>query len=170
MKDLNSRKFQYHKNFRIFSHQRISCLGEKPQSLVLDVRSTYHIGNTTAKAVAEISVRSEVQSVKYDSNKLSGIVCNTPKGKMEIDSRLVIDASGFSSIVARRSGLVKNWTRYGIGVEYECYCDDIDPETWTLMVGQKYSDAGCLDFPFPTHAENRNGVGLPESSCIQLKN
>lgn len=161
------------KNFRIVSPSKdILLRGKTAKSCVLDVRSTYqYLATLAAKAGAEISVRSEVQSVKYDSNKVSGIICNTPKGKMEIDSRLVIDASGFSSIVARRSGLVKNWKRYGIGAEYECYCDDVDPETWTLMVGQKYSDAGYA-WIFPISRQRvriGTGVGRPESVADPIR-
>ena len=53
-----------------------------------------------------------------------------------MDSTLVIDASGFSSFISRKLGYVSNWHRYGIGVEYECYCDKIEQETLYLMVGQ----------------------------------
>lgn len=161
------------KNFRIISPSKdIVLRGKTAKSCVLDVRSTYqYLATLAAKAGAEISVRSEVQSVKFSSNKVCGVVCNTPKGKMEIDSKLVIDASGFSSIVARRTGLVQNWTRYGIGAEYECYCDDVDPETWTLMVGQKYSDAGYA-WIFPLSKERvriGTGVGRPESMVDPIK-
>jgi digeranylgeranylglycerophospholipid reductase len=98
-------------------------------------------------------------------------VANTTRGKMEIDSNLVIDASGFNSVVARRSGLARNWTRYGIGAEYECYCDDIDPETWILMVGHKYSDAG---YAWIFHISKQRvrigtGVGRPESITDPIK-
>ena len=161
------------KNFRIISPSKdILLRGKTPKSCVLDVRSTYqYLATLAAKAGAEIAVRSEVRSVKYDSSKISGILCNTPKGKMEIDSKLVIDASGFNSIVARRAGLVQNWTKYGIGAEFECYCDDIDPETWTLMVGQKYSDAGyAWIFPISKHRVRiGTGVGRPESMVDPIK-
>src|SRR6185503_14877364 len=161
------------KNFRIISPSKdILLRGKTPKSCVLDVRSTYqYLATLAAKAGAEIAVRSEVRSVKYDSSKISGILYNTPKGKMEIDSKLVIDASGFNSIVARRAGLVQNWTKYGIGAEFECYCDDIDPETWTLMVGQKYSDAGYA-WIFPISKQRvriGTGVGRPESISDPIK-
>lgn len=161
------------KNFRIISPSKdILLRGKTPKSCVLDVRSTYqYLATLAAKAGAEIAVRSEVRSVKSDSNKISGILCNTPKGKMEIDSKLVIDASGFNSIVARRAGLVQNWTKYGIGAEFECYCDDIDPETWILMVGQKYSDAGYA-WIFPISKQRvrvGTGVGRPESMADPIK-
>jgi digeranylgeranylglycerophospholipid reductase len=138
----------------------------------LDVRSTYqYLATLAAREGAEISVRSEVQSVKSNTNRISGVVANTTRGKIEIDSNLVIDASGFNSVVARRSGLARNWTRYGIGAEYECYCDDIDPETWILMVGHKYSDAGYA-WIFPISKQRvriGTGIGRPESITDPIK-
>ncbi|MGI0023312.1 MAG: FAD-dependent oxidoreductase, partial [Nitrososphaeraceae archaeon] len=136
MKRLNIPEKCYNpiKNFRIISPSKdIILKGKTPKSCVLDVRATYqYLATLAASEGAEISVRSEVQSVVSQSNKITGIMANTPKGKTEFESKLVIDASGFSSIVARKGGYAKNWTRYGIGVEYECYCDEIDPETWIL--------------------------------------
>jgi digeranylgeranylglycerophospholipid reductase len=161
------------KNFRIISPSKdIVLRGKTPKSCVLDVRSTYqYLATLAAREGAEISVRSEVQSVKSNSNRISGVVANTTRGKTEIDSNLVIDASGFNSVVARRSGLARNWTRYGIGAEYECYCDDIDPETWILMVGHKYSDAGYA-WIFPISKQRvriGTGVGRPESITDPIK-
>lgn len=161
------------KNFRIISPSKdIVLRGKTPKSCVLDVRSTYqYLATLAAREGAEISVRSEVQSVKSNSNRISGVVANTTRGKMEIDSNLIIDASGFNSVVARRSGLARNWTRYGIGAEYECYCDDIDPETWILMVGHKYSDAGYA-WIFPISKQRvriGTGVGRPESITDPIK-
>lgn len=161
------------KNFRIISPSKdIVLRGKTPKSCVLDVRSTYqYLATLAAREGAEISVRSEVQSVKSKSNRISGVVANTTRGKMEIDSNLIIDASGFNSVVARRSGLARNWTRYGIGAEYECYCDDIDPETWILMVGHKYSDAGYA-WIFPISKQRvriGTGVGRPESITDPIK-
>jgi digeranylgeranylglycerophospholipid reductase len=161
------------KNFRIISPSKdIVLRGKRPKSCVLDVRSTYqYLATLAAREGAEISVRSEVQSVKSNSNRISGVVANTTRGKMEIDSKLVIDASGFNSVVARRSGFARNWTRYGIGAEYECYCDDIDPETWILMVGHKYSDAGYA-WIFPISKQRvriGTGVGRPESITDPIK-
>lgn len=161
------------KNFRIISPSKdILLRGKTAKSCVLDVRSTYqYLATLAAKAGAELAVRSEVRSVKCNSGKISGVICNTPRGKIEIDSKLVIDASGFNSIVARRSGFVQKWTKYGIGAEYECYCDDIDPDTWILMVGQKYSDAGYA-WIFPISKQRvriGTGVGRPESIADPIK-
>lgn len=161
------------KNFRIISPSKdIVLRGKTPKSCVLDVRFTYqYLATLAAREGAEISVRSEVRSVKSNSTRITGVMANTPRGKIEIDSNLVIDASGFNSVVGRRSGLARNWTRYGIGAEYECYCDDIDPETWILMVGHKYSDAGYA-WIFPISKQRvriGTGVGRPESMTDPIK-
>ena len=161
------------KNFRIISPSKdIILCGSTPRSCVLDVRATYqYLATLAAREGAEISVRSEVQSAITHTNKITGILANTPKGKVQFDSKLVIDASGFNSIVARRAGITHNWKRYGIGAEYECYCDEVDPETWTLMVGDKYSDAGYA-WIFPISKQRvriGTGVGRPESTTDPIK-
>jgi digeranylgeranylglycerophospholipid reductase len=161
------------KNFRIISPSKdIILCGSTPRSCVLDVRATYqYLATLAAREGAEISVRSEVQSAITHSDKITGILANTPKGKVQFDSKLVIDASGFNSIVARRAGITHNWKRYGIGAEYECYCDEVDPETWTLMVGDKYSDAGYA-WIFPISKQRvriGTGVGRPESTSDPIK-
>jgi len=161
------------KNFRIISPSKdIMLCGSTPKSCVLDVRATYqYLATLAAREGAEISVRSEVQSAITHSNKITGILANTPKGKEQFDSKLVIDASGFNSIVARRAGIANNWKRYGIGAEYECYCDEVDAETWILMVGDKYSDAGyAWIFPISKHRVRiGTGVGRPESVADPIK-
>jgi digeranylgeranylglycerophospholipid reductase len=161
------------KNFRIISPSKdIILCGSTPKSCVLDVRATYqYLATLAAREGAEISVRSEVQSAITHSNKITGILANTPKGKEQFDSKLVIDASGFNSIVARRAGIANNWKRYGIGAEYECYCDEVDAETWILMVGDKYSDAGYA-WIFPISKQRvriGTGVGRPESVADPIK-
>ncbi len=161
------------KNFRIISPSKdIILYGSTPKSCVLDVRATYqYLATLAAREGAEISVRSEVQSAITHSNKITGILANTHKGKEQFDSKLVIDASGFNSIVARRAGIANNWKRYGIGAEYECYCDEVDAETWILMVGDKYSDAGYA-WIFPISKQRvriGTGVGRPESVADPIK-
>jgi len=161
------------RNFRIISPSKdIILKGKTPKSCVLDVRATYqYLATLAASEGAAISVRSEVKSIISHSNKITGIIATTPKGKIEFESKLVIDASGFSSIVARKGGYAKNWGRYGIGVEYECYCDEIDPETWILMVGDKFSDAGYA-WVFPISKQRvriGTGVGRPESISDPIK-
>ena len=134
------------KNYRFVSPKNeIIIKGTEYRSCVLDVRSLYqYLSFLAAKGGAEISINSNVVDIvrNKNNNRISGLIVNTLKGKIEIRTSLVIDASGFNSFIGTKFGYVSPWTRYGVGAEYECYCDKIDPQTWTLMVGSNYSPAG----------------------------
>jgi len=158
----------------ISSSNEVTIRGVKPRACVLNVRSTYqHLAMLAAEAGAEIMVRSRVINVVTipEDRRVCGLKAKTPKGETVISCKVVIDASGFSSSIARSLGIVKEWNRYGIGAEYECYCENLDYETWVLMVGTKYSDAGYA-WIFPV-SENKArigvGVGRPESYSDPLQ-
>ena len=161
------------RNYRFVSPSNdIIIRGETAKSCVLDVRAAYqHLAYLAAKEGAQLMIKSTVTDVIKKGHKLAGVKANTPTGKLIVHSSLVIDASGFSTIIARKAGVAGQWKRYGIGAEYECYCDDIESTTWALMVGQKYSDAGYAWF-FPL-SENRVrigvGVGRPESNADPIE-
>jgi digeranylgeranylglycerophospholipid reductase len=158
----------------ISSSNEVTIRGITPKACVLNVRTTYqHLAMLAAEAGAEIMVRSRVTNVVTtpEDKRICGLKAKTPKGETVINCKVVIDASGFSSSIARSLGIVKEWRRYGIGAEYECYCENLDHETWVLMVGTKYSDAGYA-WIFPV-SKNRArigvGVGRPESYSDPLQ-
>ena len=160
-------------NYRFLSPSNdVLITGDAPKSCVLDIRATYqHLAFLAAKEGAQLMVKSNVIDVIKDGQRVAGIKASTPKGKLTLRSSLVIDASGFSTSVGRRAGVASEWKRFGVGAEYECYCDNIDSTTWVLMVGQKYSDAGYA-WLFPL-SKNRIrigvGIGRPESSVEPLE-
>lgn len=147
--------------------------GDSAKSCVLNVRTTYQfLAFLAAEAGTEIMVRSNVVNVITDSkDRVLGLKVSTPKGDLVINCKLVIDASGFSSSIARRLRMVNEWKRYGVGAEYECYCEHVDPTTWTLMVGSQYSDIGYA-WVFPV-SKNRVrigvGIGRPESNVDPMQ-
>lgn len=62
-------------------------------------------------------------------------------------------------------GFVTQWERFGAGAEYEAKAENIDSDTWWLMVGQEYSPAGYA-WIFPLGKDTVRigvGVGKPES-------
>ena len=160
-------------NYRFVSPSNdVIIRGDVATSCVLDVRAAYqHLAFLAAREGAQLMIKSIVTDVIKKEHRVMGVKANTPTGKLTVHSSLVIDASGFSTSVGRKAGVVGQWKRYGIGVEYECYCDDIDSMTWVLMVGQKYSDAGYA-WLFPL-SENRVrvgvGIGRPESNAEPLE-
>ena len=158
----------------ISSSNEVTIRGNTPKAGVLNVRSTYqHLAMLAAEAGAEIMVRSRVTNVVTtpEDRRICGLKAKTPKGETVINCKVVIDASGFSSSIGRSLGIVKEWRRYGIGAEYECYCENLDHETWVLMVGTKYSDAGYA-WIFPVSKNKARigvGVGRPESYSDPLQ-
>jgi len=158
------------KNFSFISpNNEITIRGSGYNACVLDIKKTYQfLAMKSAKEGSKLFVKSNVFDAKIDKKgKNNSLKISTPQGVLEVDSTLVIDASGFSSFISRKLGYVPNWHRYGIGVEYECYCDNIEQETLYLMVGQRYSEAGYA-WIFPL-SDNRVrigvGIGRPESNA-----
>lgn len=160
-------------NYRFVSPSNdVIIRGDAAKSCVLDVRAAYqHLAFLAAREGAQLMIKSIVTDVIKEGQRVAGVKASTPAGKLTVHSRLVIDASGFSASVGRKAGVVGQWKRYGVGAEYECYCDDIDSTTWALMVGQNYSDAGYAWF-FPL-SKNRVrvgvGIGRPESNAEPLE-
>ena len=85
--------------------------------------------------------------------------------EIKFNAKVIIDCSGFQSIVGKMLGLVTQWERFGAGAEYEVRAENVDDETWWLMVGQKYSPAGyAWIFPVGDNVVRIGvGVGKPES-------
>lgn len=168
-----SRYYNPINNYRFVSPANdILISGNTPKSCVLDVRGMYqHLAFLAAEAGAEIMVRSNVINVIMDGDRIVGVKASTPKGDLTLRATLVIDASGFSASVGRKAGLAGEWKRYGVGAEYECYCDSVDSTTWVLMVGKQYSDAGYA-WVFPL-SKNRArigvGIGRPDSDADPLE-
>jgi digeranylgeranylglycerophospholipid reductase len=162
------------KNYCFISpSNEVTIRGSTAKSCVLNVRSAFqHLAFLAAEEGSQIMVKSNVINVIVDSNnRISGLKVTTPKGDVVIGSKLVIDASGFNTSIARRLGIVNEWRRYGVGAEYECYCEKVDTETWTLLVGRDYSEAGYA-WVFPV-SKNRIrigvGIGRPESKVDPLQ-
>ena len=149
------------RNFTFISpSNEVTIKGQNFTSCVLDVRKLYqYLATLAAEAGAKIMVKSRVSELfsnpQGGSYRLKAV---TSVGNLDVNTRLVIDASGFSSFVGRKLGFVGSWKKYGIGAEYECYCDNVDGETWYLMVGKQYSDAGYA-WVFPI-SKNRVRIGV----------
>ncbi|MGQ0772682.1 MAG: geranylgeranyl reductase family protein [Nitrososphaerota archaeon] len=135
------------------------------KAAVLDVRKTY-------RWLAEKAQRQDVElflntTVTDAVKNPSGISLNTTSSKDEItfNAKIVIDASGFQSVVAKSLGFVSQWKRFGAGAEYEVEAENVDSETWYLMVGEQYSPAGyAWIFPLGKNIVRIGvGVGKPES-------
>ena len=138
------------------------------RAAVLDVRKTYRWLALQAEGEGvDIFVKTTVKDViKNKNGDIVGVIANNTEGDVSFFGKIIIDASGFGSVVCKAMGFVTQWKRFGAGAEYEVKAENVDPETWWLMVGQKYSPAGYA-WIFPVSKDTVRigvGVGKPESS------
>ncbi len=146
---------------------------ETAQAIVLDVRKTYQfLAYQAASAGADIFLRTGATDViKNEKGKLAGVKATSLKEELFFNSKLVIDASGFYSVVGRSLGIALPWKRFGAGAEYEAYVDKVSSDTWYLMVGSQYSPAGyAWVFPLGKNKVRIGvGVGKPNSQADASK-
>ena len=139
-----------------------------PRAAVLDVRKTYRwLAHEAEQLGADIFVKMNVNEViKNEKGDIVGVKCAGPNGKTIFHSKVVIDASGFTSTVCKAMGFATQWKRFGAGAEYEVKAENVDSETWWLMVGQQYSPAGyAWIFPLGNNIVRIGvGIGKPESN------
>ncbi|QLH04876.1 geranylgeranyl reductase [Nitrosopumilus oxyclinae] len=157
------------KNFSFCSpNNEVTISDTIPRAAVLDVRKTYRwLANEAENAGADIFVKMNIKNViENEKGDIVGVTGIGPKGETTFHAKVVIDASGFPSTVCKAMGLAPQWERFGAGAEYEMIAENVDSETWWLMVGQEYSPAGyAWIFPLGNNIVRIGvGVGKPESN------
>ena len=139
-----------------------------PHAAVLDVRKTYRwLAEQAKNEGTDIFLKTNIKDViKNKEGDIIGVSGTSNQEDAIFHSKVVVDASGFSSTVSKAMGFVTQWERFGAGAEYEVEAENVDQETWWLMVGQKYSPAGyAWIFPVGKNIVRIGvGVGKPESS------
>lgn len=157
------------KNFSFCSpNNEVTINDSIPRAAVLDVRKSYRwLASEAEKAGADIFLKININDVIRNNNgDITGVSGIGSEGKVTFHSKIVIDASGFPSTVCKAMGFAAQWERFGAGAEYEAKVENVDSETWWLMVGQKYSPAGyAWIFPLGNNIVRIGvGVGKPESN------
>ncbi len=157
------------KNFSFVSpNNEVTISNSIATAAVLDVRKTYRwLAEEAKKVGVDIFVKTNINEViKNEENDIVGVRGLGPNGKMTFHSKVIVDATGFSSIISKAMGFVTQWERFGAGAEYEAKVENVDSETWWLMVGQEYTPAGyAWIFPLGNNIVRIGvGVGKPESN------
>ena len=157
------------RNFSFCSpNNEITISDSIPRAAVLDVRKTYRwLAHEAEKVGADIFLKINVNEViKNDKGDIVGVSGVGPNGKITFHSKVVIDASGFPSTICKAMGFATQWKRFGAGAEYEAKVENVDSETWWLMVGKQYSPAGyAWIFPLGNNIVRIGvGIGKPESN------
>jgi len=137
------------------------------KAAVLDVRKTYrHLAKQAQESGAKLFVDTNVTDVITDEQKKPiGVIAKSADKEIKFSAKVIIDCSGFQSVVGKMLGLVTQWEKFGAGAEYEVRAENVDDKTWWLMVGQKYSPAGyAWILPVGGNIVRIGvGIGKPES-------
>jgi len=145
----------------------VTISDEIAKAAVLDVRKTYRfLANRAKKEGAEIFVSTNVLDVLKNSNEeCIGVITKSNERQIRFNGKMIIDASGFGSVIAKELGHVKQWKKFGVGAEFEVKTEKLEYDNWWLMVGQEYSPAGYA-WIFPTSKNTARigvGIGKPDS-------
>jgi digeranylgeranylglycerophospholipid reductase len=139
----------------------------EPKAAVLDVRKTYrHLAEQAQNSGAKLFLNTNVTEIITDyDNKPIGVIAKISESQVKFNAKMVIDCSGFQSVVVKSLGLAEQWSRFGAGAEYEVKAENVQSDTWWLMVGHEYSPAGYA-WIFPVSKDTVRigvGVGKPDS-------
>ena len=144
----------------------VTISDKEPKAAVLDVRKTYrHLAQQAQNSGTRLFLNTNVTEVITDNNKPVGVIAKVSDSQIKFNAKMVIDCSGFQSVVVKSLGLAEQWSRFGVGAEYEVKAENVQNDTWWLMVGQEYSPAGYA-WIFPVSKDIVRigvGVGKPES-------
>ncbi len=156
------------KKFSFCSPKNSVAIEDKiAKAAVLDVRKTYRFLVKRAEdSGSQVFVSTNVSEVLPDSNgACTGVIAKSGEKHIQFNGKVIIDASGFGSIIAKELGYVKQWKKFGVGAEYEVKTEKLEYNNWWLMVGQEYSPAGYA-WIFPTSKNTARigvGIGKPDS-------
>ena len=145
----------------------VTISDEIAKAAVLDVRKTYRfLANRAETAGSKIFVNTNVTKVLQNSEgKCVGVIAKSQDKEIQFNGKVIIDASGFATIVGKELGCVKQWKKFGVGAEFEVKTEKLEYDNWWLMVGQEYSPAGYA-WIFPTSENTARigvGIGKPDS-------
>ena len=135
---------------------------------VLDVRGTYQwLAQQAIEAGAEVRLRAQVEG-PLRNGRVRGVAVRDPfRGKYEVTSHVVVDASGHTGFLARDTGLRPGNERSAVGMELELHSPAYDQDEVIFWLGDDVAPGG-YGWAFPCgDGRVRLGVGVvrPDSEA-----
>jgi digeranylgeranylglycerophospholipid reductase len=135
---------------------------------VLDVRRTYQwLGAQAVDAGAEIRLKASVESMLGDGRPRGVRVRDPFRGRHDLTSHVVVDASGHTGFLARGAGMRPANERSAVGMELELRAAGYDHDQAVFWLGDDVAPGG-YGWAFPCgDGRVRLGVGVlrPESEA-----
>lgn len=155
----------------ITNKSRVAFKYDTSPSCILDVRSLYqYLAEQASLSGVEIFVNAKVVSPIVCNDFVKGVSVNINGKIYDVHSKLVIDASGFNAIIARKMGLLDKFKIYGAGAEYELIAPKWDQDKVCFLLGDKIPAGYGWIFP-RGHCHVRVGVAIihPFSKISPIK-
>lgn len=126
----------------------------KPVMCVIDVRRVFQfLAGRAIAAGANIRLATTAEGPVLEDGRVVGV-----RTRSEVlHSRVVIDATGYRSVLMKQAGLDPGFERFGVGAEYDLYAPHCDQTEAVLMVGGVAPSGYGWVFPW---GANRVRVGI----------
>lgn len=134
-----------------------------PRFCILDVRGTFqYLAERAIAAGARIRLATRAVAPIMEGGFVRGVRTN----EEDLGSRLVVDATGYRSVLLKQSGLDPGFRRFGVGSEYDLFAPHCDQSEAVLMVGGTVAPSGYAWVCPWGRGRVRVGVGVvhPDSS------
>ena len=95
----------------------VTIRDNQPKAAVLDVRKTYrYLASEAEKTGTELFVNTNVTEIITDkNNKPIGVIAKVAESQIKFNAKMIIDCSGFQSVVGKSLGLIEQWKRFCAG-------------------------------------------------------
>jgi digeranylgeranylglycerophospholipid reductase len=143
----------------------------RPRMCVIDVRGVFQfLAGRAVKAGAHVRVGVKVEGPLIENGVVVGVRAATvgvrsaagglQSGGEDLRSCVVIDATGYRSVLLKQAGLDPGIRRFGVGAEYDMFAPHCDQTEAVLFVGSELAPSGyAWVFPWGRHRV-RVGVGI----------
>lgn len=136
---------------------------DTPVMCVIDVRGTYQfLAERATDAGASIQLSTTAVAPVVEGERVAGV--RTKDGTFAC--RVLIDATGYRSVLLKQAGLDPGFGRFGVGAEYDFHAPQCDQREAVLIVGDQVAPSGYA-WVFPWGRKRvRVGVGIihPDSA------
>ncbi len=132
---------------------------DDPVLCVMDVRGVYQFLAQRA-AAAGVTLRLSTTAVEpvLENGAVRGLATKSKLyGDQTIRAQVVIDATGYRSVLLRKVGNHSGFSRFGVGAEFDLYAPGYDQREAVLLVGSQVAPCGYA-WAFPW-GNNRVRVG-----------
>lgn len=141
---------------------------DDPISCILDVTEAYKfVASQASHYGADLRLQSLAKSVITRDGTVCGVELETNGVADKIACKVVVDASGLNASLVRKLGLLRQWSRKGVGVQYDIESSSFDCQKAVLFIGNRIAPSGYGWF-FPWNKNRaRIGVGIirPDSDA-----